>query len=121
MKAFRGVQHRNRRRESPPEPPVEIDQVWVYVIQKSFSWHQTHCHRESAAERLNQALRVFTLPQRKQTRHQPAFAAGPFQRRPKFWRRYHSSRSADEIGRRAARTAGSRPPTSPITSAYDNP
>ena len=60
---------------------VEIYQMRVDVVQQCMFWLQAKSYREAAAEWFHIPSLFVCFPPCVEMRHQPAFAAGPFQRR----------------------------------------
>ncbi len=75
------VAHLDARLHAVLQVAIEVDQVRVDVVEQRAFWFQSEGDCEPAAKRFYvTALRMF-VPDRFQMRHEPAFAAGPFQRR----------------------------------------
>src|SRR6185369_2137405 len=75
------VAHLDAQRESVLEMTVEVDEMRIDVVEQRTPGLQTQCNGEAAAERFDVPPRCVSLPDRREMRDQPAFAAGPFQRR----------------------------------------
>ena len=76
------VLHRNVKSQTLLKPSIEIDQVWIRVVQQRASRHQSERDREPAAERLHESPMCMGFPNGLKVRHLPSLAAGPFQSRP---------------------------------------
>src|ERR1044071_943590 len=63
------------------EPAIEVDQLRVAVIQKSFARRKTQGHSQSSAEWFNQPVVGIRRPVLSDVRDQPTFATRPFERR----------------------------------------
>lgn len=63
------------------KPTIEIDQMWIRVIQQRSARSEPNGDGDPPAEGLNKTLRRMLLPKRQQVRYLPPFAASPLQRR----------------------------------------
>src|SRR5712691_238556 len=75
------ILHREVDVQSLLQPAVEVDQVWVRVVQERAARYQPEGHSKTAAERFNQLSILVRFPQRPKMWNLPPFTAGPLERR----------------------------------------
>ena len=118
----RFILHRERDPQPPTEPSVEIDHMWIDVIQQRRRGHQSQCDREPAAKRLDEPAMPDGGPTvGRSMRNLPSFPAGPLQRRTKRGSgSSEGSRNTSHVGReieRCCRTSRSASSVSRRSSA----
>lgn len=79
VKEFRVILHFYGNLESCLQVAIEIDQVWIGIVEKSFARLQAQRDRKSAAKRFYQFLLGMGLVEFAQMRNEPPFATGPFE------------------------------------------
>src|SRR5439155_27071235 len=75
------VLHRNVEAQTLLKPSIEVDHVWIRVVQECASRHQSERDGEPAAERLDQATVRMGFPQSLKVGHLPSLTARPLQGR----------------------------------------